>query len=104
MTMLTVLAEIHTYSAVDCEMVVAALKNITAQVLQEQGCHGYQLYRDQAEDSPFATQVAHSIIMFEQWQSVQHLQAYLDTAHMRTYKQQVKAHVQQVNLRLLTAE
>lgn len=100
--MLIVIAEIQTHSgAQHHENVINAFKKITPTVLLEDGCYGYELLLDHQADVDFQTKVPDSIIMLEHWQSIDHLNAHLQTAHMQAYQQQVKDDVLSVKIRIM---
>ncbi|WP_048764456.1 putative quinol monooxygenase [Acinetobacter sp. 243_ASPC] len=96
--MITVIAEIKTHAGAEHrEAVLAALHSIRTEVLAEDGCHGYQPMIDHASEVSFQRHDAQSIVMLEHWESVAHLQ----TAHMQAYQARVKAHVIEVDIRIL---
>ena len=100
--MITVIAEIKTHAGAEHrEAVLAALHSIRTEVLAEDGCHGYQPMIDHASEASFQRHNAHSIVMLEYWESVAHLEAHLQTAHMQAYQARVKAHVIEVDIRIL---
>lgn len=55
------------------ENVLNAFRKITPVVLQEPGCHGYELLMDHELDVDYQTKIPDSITMLEQWQSLEHL-------------------------------
>jgi len=70
--MLTVIAEIICHSEQDMKTVLDSFNNIRTQVLQEPGCHLYDVYIDHpAVESRLQTKVPFSIMMFEKWESIQ---------------------------------
>ena len=73
--MLTVIAEIICHSEQDCITVLDSFNNIREQVLQEPGCHLYDVHIDHpAVESALQTKVPFSIMMYEKWESMQHLE------------------------------
>ncbi len=100
--MLIVIADIQIRPGVQHrENVLNAFRNITPVVLQEEGCHGYELLVDHDSDVHYQTKVPDSIIMLEQWESIEHLNAHLQTSHMQAYQQQVKNDVLDVKIRIM---
>ena len=84
--MLTVIAEIRTRPGQHHrQAVLDQFAKITPTVLQEEGCHGYAPLVDHAAGVSFQTTSPDSIVMVEQWESVAHLEAHLQTPHMKAY-------------------
>ena len=70
--MLTVIAEIICHSEQDLKTVLDSFHHIREQVLQELGCHTYDVHIDHpAVKSALRTKVPFSIMMYEKWQSMQ---------------------------------
>ncbi|MBJ8451945.1 antibiotic biosynthesis monooxygenase [Acinetobacter bereziniae] len=100
--MLTIIAEIYAHpNGVHKQQIIQAFRKITPTVLLEQGCHGYQLLVDANVDVNYQTQDADLIIMLEKWESIEHLNAHLQTKHMQAYQLEVKDHVAEVKIRIL---
>ena len=100
--MLIVIADIQVFPGDQHrENVLNAFKKITPAVLQEPGCHGYELLMDHESDVDYQTKIPDSITMLEQWQSLEHLNAHLQTPHMQAYQQQVKDDVLDVKIRIM---
>ncbi|MBA1272899.1 putative quinol monooxygenase [Stutzerimonas azotifigens] len=99
--MIHVIATLHTAPGARSR-VLQALAEVTPEVLAEAGCLAYQPLIDLATDMAAQTVDPDSILMFEQWQSVEHLQAHLQTSHMRRYRERVGDDVTGVTLRVLT--
>ena len=100
--MLTVIAEIQIHEGiVHFETVLNAFKNVTPKVLQEAGCFGYELYIDQDSNASFQYKPSNSIIMFEKWQSLAHLEQHLNTAHMQDFQKTVKDAVKETKIRIM---
>ena len=70
-------------------------------VLQEQGCHGYQLLVDADVDVSYQIKDCDLIVMLEKWESIELLNAHLQTEHMQAYQLEVKEHVADVKIRIL---
>ena len=102
--MLTVIAEIRTRPGQHHrQAVLDQFSKITPTVLQEEGCHGYAPLVDHAAGVSFQTTSPDSIVMVEQWESVAHLEAHLQTPHMKAYGEAVKGDVLEMNIRILEA-
>ncbi|MDM1763170.1 MULTISPECIES: putative quinol monooxygenase [unclassified Acinetobacter] len=100
--MLIVIAEIHTREGIEHKSkVINAFRKITATVLAESGCHGYELLVDADTDADFQCKNSHVITMLEYWESMQHLQTHLETAHMQAYQSEVQDDVLEVKIRIL---
>ena len=103
--MLTVIAEILTNSEHSLKTVIGLFKAIQITVLQEVGCHGYDVYVDSTADavinSPMQSKVPYSLVMYEQWETMQHLEAHMQTEHMQGHFEAVKDLVLGVNIRIL---
>ena len=69
------------------------------------GCHGYDVYVDSAADavinSPMQSKVPYSLVMYEQWETMQHLEVHMQTAHMKAHFDAVKDLVLDVKIRIL---
>ncbi len=72
-------------------------------VLQEEGCHGYAPLVDHAANVSFQTTAPDSIMMVEVWKSVAHLEAHLQTPHMKAWSEAVKGDVLETHIRILEA-
>ena len=100
--MLTVIAEIRTRPGQHHrQAVLKQFAKITPIVLQEEGCYGYAPLVDHIADVSFQTTSPDSIVMVEQWESVAHLEAHLQTPHMQSYAEAVKGDVLDMNIRIL---
>lgn len=103
--MLTVIAEILTNSEHSLQRVIGSFKAIQNTVLQEVGCHGYDLYIDSVVDavrnSTIQQKVPYSLVMYEQWETMQHLEVHMQTAHMKAHFDAVKDLVLDVKIRIL---
>lgn len=90
--MLTVIAEIRTRPGQHHrQAVLDQFAKIIPTVLQEAGCHGYAPMVDHAAGVSFQTTAPDSIVMVEQWESVAHLEAHLQTPHMKPGRKRSKA-------------
>ena len=83
------------------ENVLNAFRKITPVVLLEDGCHSYELLVDHESDANYHTKVPDSITMLEYWESIEHLNAHLQTPHMKAYQQQVRDDVLDVKIRIM---
>lgn len=100
--MLTVIAEIRTRPGHHHrQAVLDQFARIIPTVLDEAGCHGYAPMVDTAAGVSFQTTAPDSIIMVELWESVAHLEAHLQTAHMKTWSEAVKGDVLETHIRIL---
>lgn len=100
--MLIVIADIQIRSGVQHrENVLNAFREITPVVLQEDGCYGYELLVDHESGMDYQTKIPDSITMLEHWESIEHLNAHLQTPHMKAYKQHVKDDVLDVKIRIM---
>ncbi len=100
--MLTVIAEIRTRPGQHHrQAVLDQFAKIIPTVLQEAGCHGYAPLVDHAAGVSFQTTAPDSIVMVEQWESVAHLEAHLQTPHMKAWSEAVKGDVLETSIRIL---
>lgn len=100
--MLTVVAEIRTRPGQHHrQAVLDEFAKIVPVVLQEAGCHGYEPLIDHAAGVSFQTTAPDSITMVERWESVAHLEAHLQTPHMKAWSDAVKADVLETHIRIL---
>lgn len=102
--MLTVIAEIRTRPGHHHrQAVLDQFAKIIPLVLREEGCHSYVPMVDCAAGVSFQNVSPDSIVMVEQWESVPHLEAHLQSPHMQAYSEAVKDHVLDMNIRILQA-
>lgn len=82
--------------------VLAELLRIQPEVLEENGCHQYEPFSD--VDYNLSRQEifrADTIVLMEQWESVEHLKAHLETPHLKEYQETVSPYIHDVNLQVL---
>ena len=100
--MLTIIAEIHVHAGKGHKTkVIQAFEKITPIVLAEQGCHGYVLLVDADLNVDFQAKDDNVITMLEHWESIEHLNVHMQTAHMQTYQTEVQDDVADVKIRIL---
>ena len=103
--MLTVIAEIICHSEQDFKTVLDSFNNIREQVLQEPGCHLYDVHIDHsAAESALQTKVPFSIMMYEKWESMQHLETHMHSVNMQQHAQATECAVAHVQIRILEAQ
>ena len=100
--MLTVIADITVHAgAVHKQNVLNAFAKIIPTVLQEQGCHVYQLLLDHDGGVDYQSRDSHVITMLEHWQDMDALNAHLQTPHMQAYQAEVANDVVSMQVRIL---
>lgn len=100
--MLTVIAEIRTRPGQHHrQAVLDEFAKIIPTVLEEAGCHGYAPMVDTAANVSFQATNPDSIVMVEQWETVAHLEAHLQTPHMKAWGEAVKSDVLETHIRIL---
>ncbi|MFW2066190.1 putative quinol monooxygenase [Acinetobacter johnsonii] len=103
--MLTVIAEIICHSEQDFITVLDSFNNIREQVLQEPGCHLYDVHIDHAAvESALQTKVPFSIMMYEKWESMQHLETHMHSINMQQHAQATEGAVAHVQIRILEVQ
>lgn len=103
--MLTVIAEIICHSEQDFKTVLDSFNNIREQVLQESGCHLYDVHIDNpAVESALQTKVPFSIMMYEKWESMQHLETHMHSINMQQHAQATEGAVACVQIRILEVQ
>ena len=102
--MLTVIAEIICHSEQDFKTVLDSFHNIREQVLQELGCHLYDVHIDHPTiESTLQTKVPFSTIMYEKWESMQHLETHMHSVNMQQHAKATEGAVARVQIRILEA-
>ena len=103
--MLTVIAEIICHSEQDFTTVLDSFNNIREQVLQEPGCHLYDVHIEHpAVESALQTKVPLSIMLYEKWESMQHLETHMHSINMQQHAQATEGAVAHVQIRILEAQ
>lgn len=100
--MLTVIAEIRTRPGLHHRKnVLDAFAKIIPTVLAEDGCHGYAPLVDHNAQVAFQTTAPDCVFMLEKWESVAHLEAHLQSPHMKDHSATVKNDVLDVHIHIL---
>ncbi len=100
--MIHIIATITARAGAREELLRHMLANVP-NVLEENGCHGYQPTVD--FDSGLAAQAQagpDTVVLIECWESLDHLRAHLNAPHMQTYRDRVKDLVRSSSLRVLS--
>lgn len=100
--MLTVIAEICIKPG-RREEVMAAIKQLTPDVLREQGCGSYQALIDHPAQVPWKQHSPDSIFMLEHWESLRHLEQHQQMPHMEAHRARIKDDVVDVKIFVLEA-
>ncbi len=98
--MITVIAEIKVKPGrrdAVLEKIIALLPS----VLAEKGCHRYEPYVDFNGQIPWRKTVPDSIFMVEDWESLAHLEAHQQAAHMDKHRENIKADVLDVVIHII---
>lgn len=100
--MLTVIAEIRTRpGAHHRAAVLDVFKELVPVVLAETGCHGYAPMVSSHTQADFQSAAPDSVVMIEKWDNIAALQAHLATPHMQAFREQVKDHVLDIQIKVL---
>ena len=100
--MITVIAEIQINAGTEAfNTVLEAFRKVTPLVLNESGCFGYELYMNHKTQAPFQIHAPNSILMFERWESLEHLQQHMQTPHMLEFQNMVKHAVKETQIRIM---
>ena len=103
--MLTVIAEIICHSKQDFKTVLDSFHHIREQVLQESGCHLYDVHIDHpAIESALQAKVPFSILMYEKWESMLHLETHMHSVNMQQHAKATEGAVAHVQIRILEAQ
>jgi quinol monooxygenase YgiN len=82
--------------------VLGSFKAIQPDVLQETGCHAYEIQIDRLDiDRAMQSKVPFSILMSEKWQSLQDLEANMHSPHMHAHRQAIEGLHPDVKVRIL---
>lgn len=102
--MLTVIAEIRTRpGAHHRAAVLDVFKELVPVVLAEAGCHGYAPMVDSHTQAAFQSTAPDSVVVIEKWDDLAALQAHLATPHMQAFRERVKDHVLDTQIKILQA-
>ncbi len=99
--MLTVIAEINLVSDSAFKSVLERIQQLIPAVLNEDGCYGYELLSDSVLQSPIQNKVPNSLVMYEKWESIEQLEAHMQTPHMLAHTQAIQDLVAEVKIRIL---
>ncbi|MBM0911907.1 putative quinol monooxygenase, partial [Escherichia coli] len=72
------------------QAVLDQVAKIVPIALKEEGCHGYPPIGGCAAGVSFQHLAPDSIVMIEQWYSIAHLEAHLQTPKLKAYSEDVK--------------
>ncbi|QHM72433.1 putative quinol monooxygenase [Mixta intestinalis] len=95
--MLTVVAEICVKPG-RREAVLAAIRELTPTVLQEDGCSKYKALVDHQAQVPWKQNQPDSIFMLEYWESLRHLEQHQQQPHMDAHRERIKDDVLDVKI------
>ncbi len=70
-------------------------------VLEEQGCLGYEPTQDLSTGLPIQETATSTITVIEKWESMEVLQAHLSAPHMVEYKDKTKDMVESLTVKIL---
>ena len=100
--MLTVIAEIRVHSGEQHKSkVVHAFEKIIPTILAEHGCQSYKILVDANVDASYQVQDPNLIFTIEQWESIEDLNAHLQTEHIKAAQKEVKDDVVDMKIRIL---
>lgn len=98
--MLTVVAEICIKPG--CRnSVLEEIHKLIPVVLQEEGCHQYDLLVDHQAQIPWKHNSPDSVFMLEQWSSLRHLEQHQQMPHMEAHRATIKDDVTEVKILVL---
>lgn len=98
--MLTVIAEICVKSG-RRTAVLQAIEALIPTVLREEGCGQYLPLIDVKAQIPWKQHSPDSVFMFEQWESLRHLEQHQQAAHMEQHRSLIKNDVVEVKIYVL---
>ncbi|KAA8727625.1 MAG: antibiotic biosynthesis monooxygenase [Ewingella americana] len=98
--MITVIAEIIMKPG-RRDAVLEKINALLPSVLAEEGCHRYDPFTDFNGQIPWRKSAPDSVFMVEEWESLAHLEAHQQAAHMNKHRENIKADVQDVVINII---
>lgn len=87
--------ELHNTNVID------AFKDITPIVIKEDGCLAYDMLTNHQPEVTYQTPLLNTLIMYEKWQSIYHLDKHLQSAHMQKFQERIKEDLLEVKIKVL---